>query len=164
MSKKQKRRIEFDEWVKKPGESKPVKTTGVGIFHLFGINYKEFETGPGIYTTAVIETENGSLKNIPVEHCRFIEMVKLKVGEKPYPFSGGFEAPLLKNVSLENRINNALSVIRQYGSVEGAHHKTWVIDQVVRALTGSEYKAFVAAVKAGFHGPNTHEWDVGIAP
>lgn len=74
------------------------------------------------------------------------------------------------------------------GSTDGAHHKMWVIDQMVRALTGCpmvkrtaidcngrkygyeaqgespEYLAWVKEFEAGEDGPQTYEWDTGIAP
>lgn len=35
-----------------------------------------------------------------------------------------------------DRIERALQYATQYGTIDGGHHKTWVIDQMVRALTG----------------------------
>ena len=58
----------------------------------------------------------------------------------------------------------ALNVIHQYGGIDGGHHKQWVLDQVVRALTGDRYDAWVVNQKAGEDGPDTYEWDEGIAP
>ena len=63
-----------------------------------------------------------------------------------------------------SRMNKALEVAQNYGGIDGAHHKTWVIDQMVRALCGNSYAEFVAAVCAGEDGPQTYEWDEGIAP
>jgi hypothetical protein len=34
------------------------------------------------------------------------------------------------------RIGKALHYASEYGYIDGAHHKQWVIDQMVRALTG----------------------------
>lgn len=34
------------------------------------------------------------------------------------------------------RINAALEIARKHGDTDGAHHKQWVIDQMMRALTG----------------------------
>lgn len=64
------------------------------------------------------------------------------------------------------RISRALTLARQYGGVDGAHHKNWVIDQMVRALCGDQpnYNKFVADAKAGEDGPETYAWDCGIAP
>ena len=52
----------------------------------------------------------------------------------------------------------------QYGQIDGDHHKTWVIDQMVRVLAGDSYDEFVAAFRDGEDGPDTYSWDVGIAP
>lgn len=67
---------------------------------------------------------------------------------------------------LKSRITRALNFAQSYGSIDGDHHKQWVIDQMVRALTGNTvaYAAWVAATKAGKEGPNTYEWNEGVAP
>lgn len=36
----------------------------------------------------------------------------------------------------ESRIAKALEIAGEYGTTDGDHHKMWVIDQMVRALTG----------------------------
>lgn len=60
--------------------------------------------------------------------------------------------------------NEALTLAFEYGGFDGAHHKMWVIDQMCRALTGENYDTFVAHAKNGKDGPDTYEWDEGIAP
>jgi hypothetical protein len=62
------------------------------------------------------------------------------------------------------RIEQALDLAVQYGGFDGAHHKTWVIDQMMRVLAGEDYDAIVANAKDGEDGPDTYEWDEGIAP
>lgn len=62
------------------------------------------------------------------------------------------------------RVELAVEVAVRYGGIEGDHHKNWVIDQVVRLLTGDHYPQIVAAARAGADGPDTHSWDTGIAP
>lgn len=58
------------------------------------------------------------------------------------------------------RILDALDIIEKFAGCDGAHHKQWVIDQVLRALTGDGYPEFVAyLLRNGYD-----EWDVGIAP
>lgn len=37
----------------------------------------------------------------------------------------------------------ALGLAYSYGQIDGSHHKAWTIDQMVRALTGDNYEAFV---------------------
>ena len=77
-------------------------------------------------------------------------------------------------------ITKALDYARRYGGTDGAHHKDWVIDQMVRALTNcpdnstssynsvqgksKEYKKYIADCCAGEDGPETYSWDEGIAP
>ena len=63
-----------------------------------------------------------------------------------------------------DRVQNALALGLQYGSIDGAHHKMWVIDQMVRALAGDKYDELIRAFKDGEDGPETYEWDTGIAP
>ena len=86
------------------------------------------------------------------------------------------------------RIQAALDYAVRYGGIDEEHHKVWVIDQMVRALTGcpevpgeatdangkpytytaqgesEEYKEFVRDAKAGKNGPNTYSWREGICP
>ncbi len=88
----------------------------------------------------------------------------------------------------EERVRKALAIAVAYGGIDGAHHKDWTIDQMVRALTGcpveevsakdyqgvpyqylhqgesEEYKQLVADACSGEDGPQTYSWDVGIAP
>lgn len=86
------------------------------------------------------------------------------------------------------KITKALLFATKYGGIDGDHHKAWVIDQMVRALTGcpdinvvatdsrgkmyeytklgesDEYKKLVADTCNGTDGPNTYHWEEGIAP
>lgn len=62
------------------------------------------------------------------------------------------------------RIEAALEVAVRYGGTDGSHHKAWVIDQMVRALAADKYDALVADAKNGEDGPETYDWDCGIAP
>lgn len=64
----------------------------------------------------------------------------------------------------KGRIDNAIDIAVQFGGIDGAHHKAWVIDQMVRALAGDDYESIVAIARSGEHGPETYEWDEGIAP
>lgn len=64
----------------------------------------------------------------------------------------------------EDKVSKALELIERYGGIDGAHHKQWVLDQVVRILTGEEYEKWVRAHNYGEDGPDTYEWDKGIAP
>ena len=65
----------------------------------------------------------------------------------------------------DKRIESALDLAWQYGQIGGDHHKTWVIDQMVRALCGSqeEYDKWVEVYETP-DGQDYYEWDTGIAP
>ncbi len=65
---------------------------------------------------------------------------------------------------LRRRIADALGVIRKYGGFDGAHHKQWVLDQVVRRLTRDGYAQWVTEQKDGEDGPGTYTWEEGIPP
>lgn len=64
----------------------------------------------------------------------------------------------------DTKIDAALEVASDCGGIDGDHHKMWVIDQMVRHLTGIDYDEWVTRQKAGEDGPETYEWDEGIAP
>jgi hypothetical protein len=64
----------------------------------------------------------------------------------------------------KERIQKAIEMIVQYGGIDGSHHKDWVLDQTVRILAGDKYEKIVEEACAGEDGPNTYEWDCGIAP
>lgn len=76
---------------------------------------------------------------------------------------------------MSERIEAALKIALECGGVDGAHHKQWVIDQMVRALTGCmgvngvmgespEYLAWVAKAQDGDDGPETYIWEEGLPP
>jgi hypothetical protein len=79
----------------------------------------------------------------------------------------------------ESRIAKALEFASEYGTTDGAHHKMWVIDQMVRALTGcpiatkndidsvtgEPYTYEVQGESPEYHAFVGDEgWDEGIAP
>ena len=65
---------------------------------------------------------------------------------------------------LQKRIDDSLNLIVQYGGVDGAHHKQWLLDQVVRILSNKAYDVWLDVYSDGADGPDTYEWDTGIAP
>lgn len=89
----------------------------------------------------------------------------------------------------EEKVERALELIMLNGGVDGAYHKQWVLDQLVRTLTGclflesaakdnrdqnytygnlgenEQYLDWCRKYRVGEDGPETYrEWDVGIAP
>lgn len=63
-----------------------------------------------------------------------------------------------------SKVEQALEIAGRFGGIDGDHHKTWVIDQMVRKLTEDNYEAWVLDMCAGEDGPDTYGWDTGIAP
>lgn len=62
------------------------------------------------------------------------------------------------------RVPDAIALAVRFGGIKGSHHKSWVIDQMVRVLAGPDYAKVVAFATAGEDGPDTYQWDCGIAP
>lgn len=67
------------------------------------------------------------------------------------------------NMNDKEKILHALEIAED-GQTDGDHHKLWVIDQIVRCLAGDGYEEWVKRYEHGEDGPNTYEWEVGIAP
>lgn len=67
------------------------------------------------------------------------------------------------NTNLKNEI---LDFISQWGGIDGNHHKQWVLDQLIRLCceSESEYQEWVEKYEDGDDGPETYEWNEGIAP
>lgn len=49
-----------------------LKEQGEALFHQFGVDYEEFESGACNFSTAIIELPDGTVKNIPAENIKFI--------------------------------------------------------------------------------------------
>jgi len=60
------------------------------------------------------------------------------------------------------KIEAAINLAVQYSQIDGAHHKTWVIDQMVRVLAGSNYEKIIE--EACNQEDGIYDWDTGIAP
>lgn len=67
-------------------------------------------------------------------------------------------------MSDEEKIQAAIDLAVKYGGIDGAHHKDWVIDQMVRVLAGEKYEEIVREACDGEDGADTYSWEVGIAP
>lgn len=76
-------------------------------------------------------------------------------------------------VTDSGRIEAALKVVMNYGGIDGGHHKQWVLDQVVRALTGApesgtstKYERWKKEYSGDPEDEENYygEWDEGIAP
>lgn len=58
-------------------------------------------------------------------------------------------------------ISTAVQIGFDYGMIDGAYHKQWVIDQMLRILLGDEYTNNILDYNAD---SDYADWDVGIAP
>lgn len=57
----------------------------------------------------------------------------------------------------------ALMIASKYAMAESESHKAWVIDQMVRALTGSQYESFINH-SCKLNAKEAGEWDEGSVP
>ena len=64
----------------------------------------------------------------------------------------------------QQKINQAIETAVKYGGIDGDHHKAWVIDQIVRILAGDQYSKIIKEACNGEDGPDTYDWNIGIAP
>lgn len=76
----------------------------------------------------------------------------------------------------ERDLEAAIEIAVRFSGIDGMHHKNWVVDQMVRALCGcslsekedyienEKYLDIVRRAKNGSDGPDTFDWDIGIAP
>lgn len=87
-------------------------------------------------------------------------------GDTAVPYVTNKDNPSEYQVFLTSNMDKAsvaLMIAAKYAAVEGEHHKTWVIDQMIRALTGNQYEAFIehaGQINSQDHG----EWDEGNVP
>jgi len=80
-------------------------------------------------------------------------------------FHGWLEPEQIEAPSLQNPIEAALGVAFRYGGTEEGHHRAWVIDQMVRALTGCGYSKWITAYEKNEEDESDpYEWSEGIPP
>ena len=66
------RAVTLYKWQQIEGSPKFEKAPdGRGTFHQFGSDFEEFDTGPANFTTAIVETPDGLVRNIPVDLIKF---------------------------------------------------------------------------------------------
>lgn len=57
----------------------------------------------------------------------------------------------------QKRIERAIELACRYAGTDKMHHFQWVLDQMVRELTGERYIQIMADAIAGEDGPNTYK-------
>ncbi len=66
---------------------------------------------------------------------------------------------------MSERIADALAIACQYAQMPGENHRLWVIDQMVRALTGTEYPHWVLVATMDANGnEGAFVWQTGTPP
>jgi len=62
----------------------PAKTklVGTGFFRGWGMGYEEFETGPGNYSTAIVENSKGEVSNVYVGCIQFTDIEPVLYGNR----------------------------------------------------------------------------------
>lgn len=65
--------IYYEYEQKEPGQPAEKVEKGTATFHQWGMDYNEFETGPGSFSTAIIELGDGTVKNVDCEMIRFVD-------------------------------------------------------------------------------------------
>ncbi|WP_205954179.1 hypothetical protein [Pantoea stewartii] len=66
------RKVECTEWEFTSGK-RAVKGVVTGTFHQWGAGYEEFDCGPGNYTMAIVEMDDGTIKEFMPTDIKFIE-------------------------------------------------------------------------------------------
>jgi hypothetical protein len=60
----------------------------------------------------------------------------------------------------KQKVDEAIEMILNNGSIDGGHHKMWLLDQILRMLLEDEYDAVIKR----FENDGEFYWDTGIAP
>ena len=77
-----------------------------------------------------------------------------------------------KGNQAQQRIDDALAFVEEHGRIcEGEHHKQWLLDQIIRILTGEEYDEWVELYEEPLYDEDdlecfgvSYEWETGLAP
>ena len=77
----------------------------------------------------------------------------------PRGAGGGVMAKTLTDFEESNANWRTCYLILGQGAVDGAHHKQWVLDRVLRRLAGADYPLLIEQYEQ-----DGSKWDTGIAP
>ena len=67
------RRVMVSAYTTQTGGRMKLEEKGEAVFHQFGCNFEQFESGAGNFSTAIVEWPDGRVENIPVENVRFLD-------------------------------------------------------------------------------------------
>lgn len=65
---------------------------------------------------------------------------------------------------LRDRVNTAIDLAFNGLMTDGGHHKQWYLDQIIQTLASERYRRLCKEAKNGEEGPETYDWEEGIAP
>lgn len=67
------KQVQVFKWVKEEGATHYDKVFDeIGHFAQYGVDYEEFESGAGNFSTAIVEMHDGRVRNVPVEMIKFV--------------------------------------------------------------------------------------------
>lgn len=68
------------------GSNWKLREQGEALFLAFGVDYEQLDMAAGTFSTAIVELEDGTVKNVPVGHIKFISG---ELGDKAFaPIAG----------------------------------------------------------------------------
>lgn len=68
------KKVKYFGWDKVEGASYMARNEkGEALFLQFGVDFEYHDVGVGNYSTAIIQLDNGEIKNLPVEDIVFFE-------------------------------------------------------------------------------------------
>lgn len=67
------RRVNVFEFVKNEDRTYTKRIVKQGYFHQWGSDYEDYESGPGNFSTAIVEMDDGTVENVYVEMISFVE-------------------------------------------------------------------------------------------
>jgi hypothetical protein len=62
----------------------------------------------------------------------------------------------------KEQIEKSIDLILKYGMIDGAHHKQWILDQILRILIEEPW--YEVRMSKYNSNEDYDEWDIGIAP
>lgn len=73
------------EWVPAGSSEVPTpggwKEVGEALFHGFGVDYEEFESGPGNFSTAIVEWPDGKVEMVRADKIRFVQEAEAAIAK-----------------------------------------------------------------------------------
>lgn len=82
---------------------------------------------------------------------------------KPFQFEDDYD-DMRPYVAVTVDVARALALLFKFKSIDGAHHKDWLLDQITHALCSDKYSEFVAYYRKDEDDSYAYEWDEGIPP